>query len=111
MVYLDKYEETYYHIFTITPNIKNDTLNTLLKPVPIKRLSPFDYPSPNEEIHHCVQAFLNPSNKNKYLEVKNTEVLFNLLIENGYKIEYDMTKLLKDCKNNSQSNIICFVSK
>ena len=110
-VYLDNYDKTYYHIFTISPSIKNDKLNNYLKPVPFKRLSPFDYPSPNEEIHHCVQAFLNPQNKNKYLEVKYTEVLFNLLIENGYTIEYELTKLIKLGKHQTQNNIICYASK
>ena len=110
-VYLDPYNKSYYHIFTISPNINNDALNVFLKNTPYKKLSPFDYPSPHEDIHHCIQAFLNPKDKSKYLEIKHIDILFNILIDNGYKIEYDMTKLFKDCKNHSESNIICYVSK
>ncbi len=108
-VYLDNYDKTYYHIFTISPSIHNDSLNAVLKNIQHKRLSSFDDLSPGENINTCKQVLLDPNNKQKYLEIKHTEILFDILIQNGYTIEYDMTKLLKDNKNNS--NIVCFVSK
>ena len=111
-IYLDTYDKTYYHIFVISPSIEsNDSLFTYLRHIPYKKLSPFDYPSISEEIHHCKQGILHPTNKNKYLEIKNTEILFNLLLEHKYKIEYEMTKILKDSKNHMDSKIVCYASK
>ena len=56
---------------------------------------------------HCLITFKNPQNTNEFLQINDIDQIFTILVEAGFKIEYEMTKLLKK-KNNK---LICFVSK
>ena len=53
---------------------------------------------------HCLNIFIHPETK-QYIKSDQLDVLFSLLIDAGYTIEYEMTKLVKN------KNIICFISK
>ena len=41
----------------------------------------------------------------RFLIEKNIDILFSQLLQAGYTIEYEMTKLVKDKK------LVCFISK
>ena len=54
--------------------------------------------------HSCLKVFINKSN-NELLKENEIDVLFSQLIEAGFKIEYEMSKLM------NEKNFICFISK
>jgi hypothetical protein len=109
--HLDEYDRSYYNIFTVTPQIKpTEKIHAFLKEIPTKKLSPFDYKSPHENVHKCIQGFLDPQSPNDFLNVEHIEILFNLLIDNGYKIEHDLTTMVKKEAANSK-HLVCFASK
>ena len=43
------------------------------------------------------------------MDNKNIDILINIITNSGYKIEYNMMKLLK--KHDNNNNIFCFISK
>jgi len=106
-IYLDKFNKCYKNIITINKNPNDAKLNNLLKIIPRQKLSEFDYHCPCENKPHCLITFKNPQNTNEFLQINDIDQIFTILVEAGFKIEYEMTKLLKK-KNNK---LICFVSK
>ena len=67
-------------------------------------MSIFDYNTPCCDTPSCITLFKHPIT-NEYLKEHETDVLFTELVNAGYTIEYEMSKLIKDKK------FICFVSK
>ena len=103
IVYLDKFTKCYKNIFVI-PNPPNDiSLNSITQFISPNKLSPFQTFSCCENIS-CVKTFINNQN-GEILTEKNIDILFSQLINAGYTIEYEMTKLVKDKK------LVCFISK
>jgi hypothetical protein len=104
ITYLDKFTKCYKNIFTI-PNPPDDiSLNTFTQSVITAKLSPFQTFSSCCENPDCVKTFINQSNSSILTE-KEIDILFSQLLQAGYKIEYEMTKLVKDKK------LVCFISK
>ena len=104
IVHLDKFTKFYKNIFII-PNYTNDTsLNLITKTISLNKLSPFQTFSQCCENISCVKTFINNQN-GEILTEKNIDILFSQLINAGYTIEYEMTKLVKNKK------LVCFISK
>lgn len=103
-IYLNKYDKCYTNIITISKNPNDPNLNNIIKTLPKQKLSIFDYNSSCCETPHCILTFIHPQTK-KLLKTDEIDVLFTELINAGYTIEYEMTKLIKNKK------IICFISK
>ena len=59
---------------------------------------------------HCIQAFINPKTK-QFIHKDEIDVLFSLLIDQDYTIQYEMTKMFNNNNNNNNPNLICFISK
>ena len=53
---------------------------------------------------------MNPINKNDFLPLENIGDFFTILIENGYKIDTEITKMLQQ-SSEKINNLICFISK
>lgn len=102
--YLDKYDKCYKNIITINKNPNDPLLNSVLKQVSRQRLSQFEGFDCCSTQPSCVLAFIDP-NTNKFLTEEHIDLVFSSLIDNGYTLEYEMTKLLKDNK------LICLISK
>jgi len=104
IVFLDKFIKCYKNIFVI-PNAPNDiSLNNITQIMSRTKLSPFETFSSCCNLPSCVKVFINKTN-GEILTEKEMDILFSQLLEAGYKIEYEMTKLVKDKK------LICFISK
>ena len=104
IVFLDKFVKCYKNIFVI-PNPPNDiSLNSITQSISPNQLSPFQVFSSCCENPGCVKTFINKTN-GEILTEKNIDILFSQLLEAGYIIEYEMTKLVKDKK------LVCFISK
>jgi len=92
------------NIISISTNPSDPSLNHIVKTISKQKLSIFDYNSSCCEIPSCLTVFKHPIT-NKFLKENEIDILFTELINAGYTIEYEMSKIIKDKK------IICFISK
>ena len=102
--YLDKFNKCYKNIITINKNPNDPLLINVLKQVSRQKLSPFEGFDCCSSEPSCILAFID-SNTKEFLTEDNIDQVFSILIDNGYTLEYEMTKLLKDNK------LICLISK
>tara|TARA_Y100000389_G_scaffold171664_1_gene179478 strand:+ start:4106 stop:4447 length:342 start_codon:yes stop_codon:yes gene_type:complete len=104
MVHLDKFTKCYKNIFSISNPPDDNSLNLITNIISKEKLSPFHTFSSCCDNHSCLKVFINKSN-NQLLKENEIDVLFSQLIEAGFKIEYEMSKLI------NEKNFICFISK
>ena len=102
-VYLEN--KCYKKIITIN-KMPND-LSSIIKIVRREKLSPFDVKGNCECLSPCLFAILNPENKRDLLCMDDIADLFCFLLNNGYKIEDKITKIM----SKKQRKLICFISK
>ena len=57
-----------------------------------------------------IKMLSHSSNKNEFLSLENIGDFFTILIENGYKIDTEITKMLQQ-SSEKINNLICFISK
>ena len=103
-VYLDKFNKCYMNIISISTNPNDPSLNHIVKTISRQKLSIFDYHSSCCEMPSCLTIFKHPTT-DEFIKENEIDVLFTELINAGYTIEYEMSKIIKDKK------IICFISK
>ena len=84
--------------------LDDNSLNLITNIISKEKLSPFHTFSSCCDNHSCLKVFINKSN-NQLLKENEIDVLFSQLIEAGFKIEYEMSKLI------NEKNFICFISK
>lgn len=101
-IYLEN--KCYKKIITINKMPNEPKLMSIVKTIRREKLSPFDMKSNCECVSPCLFAILNPENKRDFLCIDDIADLFCFLINNGYKIEHKITKLMKKRK------LICFIS-
>jgi len=104
-VYLDKHNECYKNIVVITPKPTDQSLNSIIRPLSREKLSPFQEISPCCPQNRCVYAFVNPNKRCDLLCVDDIVLLFGFLTVNGFTINTELTKIMKDVKN-----LICFIT-
>ena len=102
--YLDKFDKCYKNIITLNKNPNDQSLNSSLKQVSSKKLSPFEGFDCCSNQPSCILAFIDPSTK-EFITEEHIDQVFSILVDNDYIIEYKMTKLIKDPK------LICLISK
>ena len=87
-------------------SMPSGSLKELIKKGKIEKISPFEYNSNCCFQTQCPLLILDPNNKQDYLCEENICDLFSFLTTNGYTIETELTKIMKD-KN---QKLICFIS-
>ena len=107
-IHLDKFNSCYQKILIINKNPNDPKLKPFLQTIRREKVSPFKFNNCCLEESHCIQAFLHPTTK-KLLDIKNIDILFSILTDNDYKLEYDMTNLFNKNSNNSNKDFICFI--
>tara|TARA_B100001093_G_scaffold520185_1_gene613430 strand:- start:1227 stop:1565 length:339 start_codon:yes stop_codon:yes gene_type:complete len=103
-VYYNPFSKEYQKILTINklpPSSSNIYKN--IKILKNNKLTPYDS---NPE-HHCLYAFCDSY---ELLEEDNIDILIEMLIEDGYSIEYKMTTMLKKGKG-KYNDLLFLVSK
>jgi hypothetical protein len=104
LVYLDKITKCYKNIFGMPNPPPNDiSLNMITKTISRNKLSPFETFSACDNRPSCLRVFIN--NNGETLTENEVGILFSQIIDAGFTIEYEMTKLVKDKK------LVCFISK
>ena len=98
-VFLDNFNKCYLKILTINKKPDKSPLKENVKELPRQRLSPFDYDCNCQIKPHCFFAIINPDTK-QFIQSDQIEVAVDLLVDSGYTINYQLTKLVK--KNNER---------
>jgi hypothetical protein len=109
-IHLDKFNGCYEKVLIINKDPEDIKLKPYLKTVRREKLSPFKFNNCCSNQPHCIKAFINPSTQN-LLNIEDMDVLFTLLTDNDYKIEYEMTKMVNENTNHSNKDLICYISK
>tara|TARA_Y100000591_G_C21821891_1_gene694121 strand:+ start:1113 stop:1463 length:351 start_codon:yes stop_codon:yes gene_type:complete len=109
-VYLDKYSKCYKKIIVITPPPQEPELKKITRLINREKLSPFKERSECCSTEQCFYAVLNPNNMCEFLCLNELPILFNSLITNKYKIDYEMTKMLQNSDVKIR-NLICYFYK
>ena len=109
-IYLNNFNGCYEKIIIINRDPKDDKLKKYIKVIKQQTLSPFKSFDCCEEPTYCTFAFINPKT-NKFIKKREIDLLFTILIDNGYSIQYEMTKLFNNNSTNPNPNLICFISK
>ena len=128
--FLNSYYKSYQNIITLS-NMPSGILANMVYVISSPKLSEFQsYHSFNNNSHNCIYALMRyPTNNNRgfmkcsdaFMTADDIPSVFSFLIENGYSINSDLTKLIykSGIFNNSASNtnfsgnkkIIAIVSK
>ncbi len=109
-IYLDKRNECYKKILTISPDPNDNSIKYIIKKISRTKLSEFEGFCPCDTKPACFNAILNPDNTSEFLNVENVEQLIDVLILNAYTVDYNLSKLLLKTSTRN-SNLICYVKK
>lgn len=100
--YYENVSEKYINIITLDRIPKeSEALLKIVRVLNVSRLSTF-----NRE-NSCVYAVYDPENTNKLISIKEISKFFDYIIMNGYNINEELTRIMK----NSKENILCFIEK
>ena len=104
-IILDSMNRCYKKVISIN-SMPTGILKNLIKKVNIQKISPFKYDSPCCPENQCPLIILNPNDTSEYLCDTDICLLFSYLTSNGYTIETELTKIMKE-KN---LDLLCFIS-
>ena len=99
-IYYDSLQKTYLDLITIN---KNPTNNNLIKQIQYNKISPY-----NVNEHKCLFAFVNPETS-KLLTIDDIDIVLNILINDGFNIDFNLTRTFMKSKNNK--NLLYFLIK
>ena len=104
--YLDRFTKCYQNIIALSqkPEEFKDIVTQIRKP----KLSPFRSFDCCDTSPHCLYAFYNKIN-NQYYYYEEIDKVIQLILENGYKIDYELTKIM--IENKSDKNLIFYLTK
>ena len=100
LIYYDSVSGDYLNLISINKKPNDDNINKYIKYLHYKSISPYDRFNSSS----CIYVFVNDC---KYYEEEDIEEVLCLLMENGYKLEHELTKNM--CKKNK--DVIYYISK
>lgn len=109
-VWLNRHDECYKNIITISPPPKDKSLKMVTKLYNRERLSPFQERSPCCPQNNCMYVVMDPNDKCEMLCVDQLDVLFSYLLENNFTFNTDLTKMMFQSRVQIK-NLIAFISK
>ncbi len=110
-LYLDPFNKCYRKILTISNDPKDTSISNIIKIIPRKKRSPFDYPCNCDLNPYCIYAFLNPNNTRDFINIENIDILLTCLASKNYTIDYNFTELMLKNPNNMDKDLICYIKK
>lgn len=101
--------QCYRTLIVVTPNPTKPLLDIckLLQP---SRLSPFRNFSDCDPYPKCFYAILNPNDKNNYLSIDDLPILLTFLNNNGYQVNYQMTKIMQKAKTTIGETLLFYIN-
>ena len=88
----------------------NGPLASLVKKIHTPKLSPFKQSSPCFPIENCVYAIYKIDNSCELMIPDDIPNLFGYLIENGYKIDTSITKMMNTSDIKTTNKLLCYIS-
>lgn len=90
-------------------------LNKYIKKISMPYLSPFTNSFSNDmnntnNNNTCLYAIIDFMDNTKLMCVNNIPDLFSFLINNGYIIDYNLTKIIKNTTCASKNDLICYIT-
>jgi hypothetical protein len=89
-------------------------LNKYIKKIPMPYLSPFKNNFSNDmnntNNNNCLYAIIDFMDNSKLMCVNNIPDLFSFLINNGYIIDNNLTKIIKNTTCASKNDLICYIT-
>jgi hypothetical protein len=116
--YLDKYNECYKNIITISA-IPQGPCSKLIKRINLPILSPFKNNSPCNKIKTCCLGLTSPKEfpnccNDNLMVVDDVPNLISFLLENNYKVDTSITKMLNQSEirfeTNNGNKLICLIT-
>ena len=104
ITHLDKFTKCYINIFSINTHTNDISFNNITKTISREKLSHFQTFQNCCDTPHCLKVFINKNTK-EFIKENEIDILFSQLIDEGFTIDYKMSKLIKD------KNFICFIIK
>ena len=108
--YYNSKDTCYTRIFTIDRSPTQPFLN-IVKSIVMPKLSPFETNHGCCLAQRCALAIYNPTSPTQLLQPGEEAILFSYLIQNGYKIDTSLTKLMQDSTAINNSRLLCMISK
>lgn len=105
IIIYDSHLQCYKKLITIN-TMPSGPLKNIIKKGKQEKISPFQQNTNCCISNLCLLLILNPNDTSEYLCEDKICDLFSFLLTNGYTIETELTKMMKD-KN---QNLICFIS-
>ncbi len=107
--YYDTYNTCYKNILVINA-FPQGPLASLVKKIHTPKLSPFKQSSPCCPIENCVYAIHKIDNLCELMDPDDIPNLFSYLIENGYKIDTSLTKMMNTSDIKTTNKLLCYIS-
>ena len=104
--YLDRFTKCYKNIIALSKKPKS--FSNFVKQLERQNLSPFRTFDCCDTKDHCIFAFYN-NEKHDLFNYDQIDKVITLIIENGYKIDYELTKIM--IKNKSDKDLIFYITK
>ena len=93
-IYLDKFNKCYKKILSINNKPNDISLNNIIKTIKREKLSIYDYTDCCNDRPNCIHVFINGNGI--FYTLNDIDELINILINSGYKIEYELSKLMTE---------------
>jgi hypothetical protein len=106
--YYDCNNECYKNILTI--NNKPKELSTIVKKIHMPLLSPFTQSTSCCPVPNCVYALFKVHNNCELMTPDDIPELFNFLINNNYKIDTAITKMMNNSEVKMTNKLVCFIT-
>jgi hypothetical protein len=108
--YLDKLNKCYYDILIIEPR-PIGKLTNMCKQIIIPNLTGTTDCSNCPTINKCIYAFISINDNSKLMQPNEIPNLFNKLIEEGFNINTDLTKMLMQTNiRQNDKKLLCYIS-
>ena len=106
--YYDSIIQAYTNILIIN-NPAIGPLQEITKRVSLNKLSPFECNTPICPKPKCTIGITQINNKNELMCINQLPDLFDFLINNGYKIDTSVTKILQRSNVKMNGDLICMI--
>jgi hypothetical protein len=107
--YYDTYNTCYKNILVINA-FPQGPLSSIVKKIQTPKLSPFKQSSPCCPIENCVYAIYKIDNSCELMNPDDIPNLFSYLIENCYKIDTSITKMMNSSDIKTTNKLLCYIS-
>lgn len=106
--YYDSINQAYTNILILN-QVANGPLQQITKKVILNKLTPFESNMNICPKSNCIIAITQLNNKTQLMCIDQLPELFEFLINNGYTIDTNITKILQKTNVKMTGNLICMI--